>query len=385
MIFCNANYTTYIVPFVVNMSQTGYNHIKKWRLQKDIMKKANILNLIKYHVENNDYAFRSEANEIARDFDSAGDYKLAEYIMGLLATNNVLIPQQMTYSGKLLSKMEIQNIPSLFLNTDIAEEITGIVNAVKHNIGINKFLFEGKPGTGKTESVKQLANMLKRDLYVVDFESLIDSRLGQTNKNISEVFKEINHIPAPERFIVLFDEIDVIALDRINSHDVREMGRVTSIVLRELDKLNDQVVLVATTNLFSNFDRALLRRFDAIINFDKYSNADLQDIGIKILSGLQPSFKNTAKDARLFKKIIASSGQKLSPGELKNIIRMSLAFSSLEDPYDYLRKFGSKILDYPLTDLKALSNDEFTLREIEILSKKSKSQVQRELKGETKK
>lgn len=367
------------------MSQTGYNHIKKWRLQKDIMKKANILNLIKYHVENNDYAFRSEANEIARDFDSAGDYKLAEYIMGLLATNNVLIPQQMTYSGKLLSKMEIQNIPSLFLNTDIAEEITGIVNAVKHNIGINKFLFEGKPGTGKTESVKQLANMLKRDLYVVDFESLIDSRLGQTNKNISEVFKEINHIPAPERFIVLFDEIDVIALDRINSHDVREMGRVTSIVLRELDKLNDQVVLVATTNLFSNFDRALLRRFDAIINFDKYSNADLQDIGIKILSGLQPSFKNTAKDARLFKKIIASSGQKLSPGELKNIIRMSLAFSSLEDPYDYLRKFGSKILNYPLTDLKALSNDEFTLREIEILSKKSKSQVQRELKGETKK
>ena len=39
--------------------------------------------------------------------------------------------------------------------------------------------------------------------------------------------------------LVLFDEIDVIALDRINSNDVREMGRVTSTILRELDRLTD--------------------------------------------------------------------------------------------------------------------------------------------------
>lgn len=346
------------------------------------MKKANIINLIKYHVENNDYAFRNEANEIAKDFDASGDYKLAEYIMGLLATNNVLVPQQLSFNSELLTKVESQNFASLFLNSEIAEELTGIVNAVKHNIGLNKFLFEGKPGTGKTESVKQLARLLDRDLYVVDFESLIDSKLGQTNKNISEVFNEINRVPNPETVIILFDEIDVIALDRINDRDIREMGRVTSIVLRELDKLNDQVVLVATTNLFNNFDRALVRRFDAIINFDKYSNEDLQEIGLKILTGLQPSFKNTAKEARLFKKIISHSGNRLSPGELKNVIKMSLAFSSLDDPYDYLRKFAAKVLKYSLDNLEQLHSDGFTLREMEILSEKSKSQIQRILTGE---
>ncbi len=61
----------------------------------------------------------------------------------------------------------------------------GIVNAVAHNVGINKFLLQGTPGTGKTEAVKQLARILNRDIYMVDFAAIIDSKLGQTQKNIS--------------------------------------------------------------------------------------------------------------------------------------------------------------------------------------------------------
>lgn len=51
----------------------------------------------------------------------------------------------------------------------------------------------------------------------------------------------------------MFDEIDVIALDRVSSNDVREMGRVTSTILRELDRLTDlnkEIVIIATTNPF---------------------------------------------------------------------------------------------------------------------------------------
>lgn len=108
----------------------------------------------------------------------------------------------------------------------------------------------------------------------MDFENLIDSKLGQTNKNISNLFSEINNIPHPNQVIVLFDEIDVIALDRINSNDVREMGRVTSTILKELDRLTDlnkEIIIIATTNLFEKFDKALIRRFDAIIDFNRYS------------------------------------------------------------------------------------------------------------------
>ena len=48
------------------------------------MKKKSVINLIKYHAESNDAGFRSEAYEIAKDFDQAGDYQLAEYIMALM-------------------------------------------------------------------------------------------------------------------------------------------------------------------------------------------------------------------------------------------------------------------------------------------------------------
>ena len=81
------------------------------------------------------------------------------------------------------------------------------------------------------------------------------------------MFKEINSFINPEKVIVLFDEIDALALNRTSSNDLREMGRVTSTLLKCLDRMNENVVLVATTNLFNMFDKALSRRFDSIIDF----------------------------------------------------------------------------------------------------------------------
>ena len=74
----------------------------------------------------------------------------------------------------------------------------GVINAIGHNVGVNKFLFEGKPGTGKTETVKQIARVLERDVLSIEFDSLIDSKLGQSSKNIVDVFKEINRLSQPQ-------------------------------------------------------------------------------------------------------------------------------------------------------------------------------------------
>ena len=52
------------------------------------MKKKSVISLIKYYTEKNDVGFRSEAYEIAKDFDASGDYQLAEYIMSLLSNAN---------------------------------------------------------------------------------------------------------------------------------------------------------------------------------------------------------------------------------------------------------------------------------------------------------
>ncbi len=64
----------------------------------------------------------------------------------------------------------------------------------------------------------------------------------------------------PEKVIICFDEIDALALERVDQKDVREMGRVTTSILKALDNLNENIILIATTNLFKHFDRALSRK-----------------------------------------------------------------------------------------------------------------------------
>lgn len=350
------------------------------------MKKQNVINLIKYHVERNENAFRNESINIARYFDSIGDEQLAEYIMSLIAESNLYTPQSSDFESEFLKQINTSAMEPLNLPTEISEDIKGIINAVNHNIGINKFLFEGFPGSGKTEAAKHIARLLDRALFCVDFDNLIDSKLGQTNKNIASVFNEINMLPNSNRVVVLFDEIDVIALDRINSNDVREMGRVTSTILRELDRLTDlnkEIVIIATTNLFSNFDKALIRRFDAVINFNRYSKNDLIEVAEYYFSAFIKNFKGISKDTRLFKKILNASDELPYPGELKNIIKTSLAFSDINSGYDYLRRlYNSLIGNLDKTDISQLYGKGFTVREIEKLKGESKSTVSRKLNKE---
>jgi len=350
------------------------------------VKKQNVLNLIKYHVERNENAFRNEAINIARYFDSIGDDQLAEYIMSLIAESNLYTPQSSDFESNFLKQLDTRIMEPLNLPKEISDDIKGMINAINHNIGINKFLFEGLPGSGKTEAAKHVARLLDRTLFYVDFDNLIDSKLGQTNKNISSAFNEINAIPHSNKVVVLFDEIDVIALDRINNNDVREMGRVTSTILRELDRLTDlnkEIVIIATTNLFSNFDKALTRRFDAIVNFDRYSKEDLIEVAEYYFSSYIKNFKGISKDTRLFKKILNVADNLPYPGELKNIIKTSLAFSDTNFEYDYLRRLYNNLVgNLEQTEINQLYEKGFTVREIEKLKGESKSSVSRKLSKE---
>lgn len=343
------------------------------------MKKKNIINLIKYYAEENDAGFRNEAYEIAHDFDESGDYQLAEYIIALMSNANTFVPQLDETQLSFFERVLITN-DSLPLPEPIERDILGIVHAIGRNSGINKFLFQGAPGTGKTESVKQVARILDRELYSVNFSAVVDSKLGQTQKNISALFKEMNALHFPEKMIILFDEIDTIALDRTNANDLREMGRATSAVLRELDRLDERIVLIATTNLFQFFDKALLRRFDYIIDFNRYSHDDLLEISEIILNSCLHKFKCNGRNIRLFRKIINLLEPIPYPGDLKNMIRTAVAFSDPGNEFDYLRRLYSDVTGENEIELKRLQDKGFTVREIELLTGISKSQVSRELK-----
>lgn len=342
------------------------------------MKKKNVINLIKYYSENNDAAFRNEAYEVARNFDISGDTELAEYIMALLASVNTFVPQTGENDLPFLQKADYKDEP-LPLPDIIKNDILGIVNAIGHNAGVNKYLFFGAPGTGKTETVKQVARILSRELYVVDFNNLIDSKLGQSAKNIANLFNQLNSVVHPENMLVLFDEIDAIALDRTNSNDLREMGRATSAVLKGLDILNSQLVMIATTNLYNSFDKALIRRFDSCIDFNRYTNQDLHEIAEIILGFFLKKFKIEGRNIRLFNKILDKMEKIPYPGELKNLIKTSIAFSNPNEEFDYLRRLYAAVTNEQKVDIRKLKRQGFTVREIEILSGISKSQVARTL------
>lgn len=342
------------------------------------MKKKNIINLIRYHSEENDIGFRNEAYEIAREFDASGDHQLAEYIMALMSDANTFVPQMSdNYSG-FFEKVIVGNKP-LPLPESIQQDVLGIIHAVSRNLGINKFLFQGQPGTGKTETVKQVARILSRELYMVDFVSLIDSKLGQTQKNITALFAEINGFAHPGKVLVLFDEIDSIALDRTNSNDLREMGRATSTILKKLEQLDERIILIATTNLFEYFDKALIRRFDSVIDFNRYTQNDLLEIAETLLESFLNKYKCVNRNIRLFRKIMMLRPLPL-PGELKNLIRTAIAFSNPNDEFDYIKRLYSSVSGDKSIALKKLQEQGFTVRETEVLTGISKSQVARELK-----
>lgn len=343
------------------------------------MKKKNVINLIKYYSEENDAGFRNEAYEIAKAFDSAGDYQLAEYIMALMSDANTFIPQMNESESAFFEKLNYKN-DMLLLPDVIMQDLMGILNAIGHHAGINKFLFQGSPGTGKTEAVKQLARVLERDIFMVDFSAVVDSKLGQTQKNIVSLFREINNFAQPERVIVLFDELDALALDRTNMSDLREMGRATSAMLKGMDYMDERIVLVATTNLFEHFDKALVRRFDSVIDFDRYSQEELITVAEEMLNSYLTKFKLANRDVRLFRKIMRLMSPIPYPGDLKNIIKTSIAFSDPDDGRDYFRRLYYAICGEKPTNLKKLQEQKFTLREIEMLTNKSKSSVGRELR-----
>lgn len=346
------------------------------------MKKKNVINLIRYYTEKDDASFRNEAYEIAKDFEKNGDEELAEYIMAMLSDANTFVPQSYDYENSFLTRVNTDVNP-LPLPLEIKNDVEGVINAINKNIGVNKFLFEGAPGTGKTETVKNIAKLLNRELYEAEFDNIIDSKLGQTSKNISSVFYDINHFPNPNKIIILFDEIDAIALDRVNSNDIREMGRAVSTLLKELDNMNENIVIIATTNLFSSFDKAIIRRFNKVINFNKYSQEDLKEVAGIILANNINKFSNVEKDMKLFNKVIDTMNPIPYPGELKNIIVSSLAFSNPNARYDYIKRIYETANNCEAKDnIKKMEEQGFSVREIEKITGISKSTVAREVNCE---
>lgn len=121
---------------------------------------------------------------------------------------------------------------------------------------LNSTMLYGESGTGKTTFGKYVAYKLKLPFAYINFSYLIDSHLGETSKNINKVFDYISN----QKCVLLLDEIDTIGIKR-GKDDLGEMARVTISLMQNLDRVENDLIIIGATNRIDMIDSALLRRF----------------------------------------------------------------------------------------------------------------------------
>lgn len=147
----------------------------------------------------------------------------------------------------------------------------------------NKVLLIGAPGNGKTSLAEAIAEKLMIPLFVVKYESIIGSYLGETASRICKLFDYVK----TRRCVLFLDEFDSIGKERGDVHDVGEVKRVVSTLLLKIDDLPSHVVAIGATNHPELLDRAVWRRFQLRV--------ELHSPGVKEFNELVQNFERKAR------------------------------------------------------------------------------------------
>jgi SpoVK/Ycf46/Vps4 family AAA+-type ATPase len=127
----------------------------------------------------------------------------------------------------------------------------------------HRVLLSGPPGNGKTSYTEAIAEALALPLFVVRYDALIGSYLGETNARLRKLFDYVKTRPC----VLFFDEFDAIGKERGDTHETGEIKRVVSFLLMQIDQLPSYVIVMAATNHAELLDRAVWRRFQMRLSF----------------------------------------------------------------------------------------------------------------------
>jgi len=155
----------------------------------------------------------------------------------------------------------------------------------------NKLLLHGPSGCGKTLASYVIAGELNKPMYVVNLGAIVSSKLGETSKNLTKVFKKA----ALEDSIIFIDEFDSLGKIRDYNQDHGEMKRVVNTILQLFDYLPQSSIVIAATNQENMIDEALLRRFDVNLEFSLPNRSQIEElIQLTLKKG---NFKTPSKTA----------------------------------------------------------------------------------------
>jgi AAA+ superfamily predicted ATPase len=187
-------------------------------------------------------------------------------------------------------------------------------------------LFYGGPGTGKTETVYQLARQTGRSIMVVDVPRIKSKWVGESEKNIKALFDRYREQVKRAKVtpILLFNEADAIIGIRKNGAQsaVDKMeNSLQNIILQEMETLDG--IMIATTNLQQNLDSAFERRFLYKIKFEKPTEEARVHIWHEMIPDLSTMDVQTL-----------ASKYDFSGGQIENIARHYMIDSILHDKSD---------------------------------------------------
>lgn len=174
-------------------------------------------------------------------------------------------------------------------------------------------LLYGDPGTGKTESVYQLARMTGRDIFEVNVEEIKSKWVGETESNIRQLFRQYYELCKCQTVvpILLFNEADAILGKRKEGAEAgvdKMENSLQNIILQEMERLEG--IMIATTNLTENLDKAFERRFIYKVQFKKPGT----DVKAKIWKSMLPDL--TEEETSILARRYDMSG-----GMIENVTR----------------------------------------------------------------
>jgi AAA+ superfamily predicted ATPase len=197
----------------------------------------------------------------------------------------------------------------------------------------NKVLMHGPSGCGKTLASYVLAGELDKMMIVINLGAIVSSKLGETSKNLSKIFKKA----AIEDCIIFLDEFDSLGKVRDYSQDHGEMKRVVNTILQLFDYLPQSSIVIAATNQKEMLDDALLRRFDNIIEFSLPNENEIKELVNLTLKNGQFLFDNKTRANKIIKDSKGLSYYSIQKTLITAIKRSLFAQSDIET------KLSSKI------------------------------------------
>ena len=257
---------------------------------------------------------KMKLTEKAFDLLTECDIKLFNKDLDKKKKENVILPGNVPFRKLIYSEHEAHQLE--LLQTLLEEDNLRTTQERLVQKALPKgvtALLHGVPGTGKTETVLQIAKATNREIMKVDISASRSMWFGESEKIIKQVFKDYKSYAKKQSLtpILFFNEADAIIAKRkeANTSNVSDTeNRIQNILLEEIE--NFEGILIATTNLATNMDTAFERRFLFKIEFQKP--------GVKAKSQIWKSKMPQLPDEDC--ELLASQFD-FSGGQIDNIVR----------------------------------------------------------------